>query len=634
MQNLVVTNSNLSDLDNCVVKKEYRKGLTGRPSVDKPHLKFYQDIEIDQTQIDNPVIPEKSIYQMAFDANKNNGEKVALDLRTSKNDFSKGIKYTYKQFFKKTEKNAKSSSVIGVKTDDIVPIVLPNVPEARTIIYSNSIIGAASCPISPLLPDVQLAQLIAENNIKNLFIFSGFYEKYEQVLKDSNLENIIYLDGTESLPKSLKLIQSLQDKIVRKKGDILFPLDSRIIPWDEYQKYSKEKKEKITPFYKDNHIAAYVGTSGTTGVSKWAGFTDKNINAAALQYIDGKVFEGTFLDALLPSIGYGISMLHYQTVAGKYVYLIPELLTDKTAQAISVLKPDNMPGGPVHYININASQEFKEGNLPPRKNYISGGASLPAAVEKSLNGVNEEYQETEINDDIIVRQGYGLTENVATGTYSKRGSYRFGSIGIPMIYNTIGIFKPGTDEELTYNQEGEICITGPCVMEGYLNNEEETKKVIKVHGDGKKWIHTKDLGYIDENGRVLFTERIKNIFMRTGFNVHPAKIAEYINTIPSVRNVAVIGFEHPKEQEVPVAFIEFNPSALENQPQSELLEEIHQKCYSNLEETSVPYDYVTVDALPINAGGKIDAREIKKQSEINFNNNAHVLKKELIFTKK
>lgn len=632
MKGLVVNESVLSDSKSGVLNREVSKKLTGRPSIDKPYLKYYQDIDV--TQIDHPVIPKKSIYQLAVDSNKNNKNDIALDLRVGKNDFSKGIKITYGEFFKRTNMNAKSSSVIGIGEDEIVPIILPNVPEARTLIYSNSVIGAASCPVSPLLPDRQLAQLISENNIKNLFIFGAFYDKYEEVLKNSSLQNIIYLDGTESLPKSLKVVKHIQDKLIHRKGDILLPKDKRIIPWDEYQQYSKEIKQDIMPTYKENHIAAYVGTSGTTGVSKWAGFTDENINAAALNYIDGKVFEGNFLDALLPSIGYGISMLHYQTVSGRYVYLIPELLTDKTAKAVSVLKPDNMPGGPVHYINLKASREFQEGLLPKRQNYISGGASLPGDIEKTLNGVDENYQEEGINEDIIVRQGYGLTENVATGTYSKRGTYRFGSIGIPMLYNTISIFKPGTDEELTYNEEGEICVTGPCVMQGYLNNEEETEKVILKHADGRKWIHTKDLGYMDEEGRVFLTERIKNIFMRTGFNVHPAKIAEYINTIPSVRNAAVIGFDHPKEQGVPVAFIEFEPSAISDKSKQALLEEVNQMCYSNLEETSVPYDYVIVDSLPINAGGKIDVRSITKESEIDFNKNEQVLKKELKFVKR
>lgn len=599
-----------------------------KPSEEMPWLKYYDSL------FDENELPKKSIYQLAEDANKYNMDKVAIDLRTSSNDYSKGIKITYKEFFDKINTNAKASSIIGISKDEIVPIILPNVPEARTLIYSNSIIGSVSYPISPLLPVNQLDQLISDNNIKNIFIFEAFYEKFENALKNENLENIVCLDGTESLPNNIRTLKKLKDGLINKKGNLLLPKNKKIMLWDEYQKYSKQIKGNMEPLYEDNHVTAIIGTSGTTGLPKGVCLTDENINVAALAYKNGKVFEGdTFLDALLPSIGYGISMLHFQTIAGKHVYLLPELLTTNTAKALSVLKPDNFPGGPVHYINLKASEEFKNGKVPKHNNYISGGASLPKDVESTLNGVDEGYTEEGINDSIIVRQGYGLSENVARGTYSKRGSYKFGSIGIPMPYQTIGIFKPGTDEELDYNEQGEICITGPTVMQGYLKNEEETNKVILVHKDGKSWIHTKDIGYMDEDGHIFHVDRIKNIFMRTGFNVHPAKIAEYINTIPYVRNSVVIGFEHPEEQSVPIAFVELEPSALINHTKEELLNEINKLCYSNLEETSVPYDYVVVDSLPINLGGKIDIQTIKKESEIDLNHNSKVLKKELKFNK-
>ena len=599
-----------------------------KTSEEMPWLKYYDSL------FDENELPKKSIYQLAKDANKYNMNKVAIDLRTSSNDYSKGIKITYKEFFDKINTNAKASSIIGISKDEIVPIILPNVPEARTLIYSNSIIGSVSYPISPLLPVNQLDQLISDNNIKNIFIFEAFYEKFENALQNEILENIVCLDGTESLPNNIRTLKKLKDGLINKKGNLLLPKNKKIMLWDEYQKYSKQIKGNMEPLYEDNHVTAIIGTSGTTGLPKGVCLTDENINVAALAYKNGKVFEGdTFLDALLPSIGYGISMLHFQTIAGKHVYLLPELLTTNTAKALSVLKPDNFPGGPVHYINLKASEEFKNGKVPKHNNYISGGASLPKDVESTLNGVDEGYTEEGINDSIIVRQGYGLSENVARGTYSKRGSYKFGSIGIPMPYQTIGIFKPGTDEELDYNEQGEICITGPTVMQGYLKNEEETNKVILLHSDGKRWIHTKDIGYMDEDGHIFHVDRIKNIFMRTGFNVHPAKIAEYINTIPYVRNSVVIGFEHPKEQSVPVAFVELEPSALINHTKEELLNEINKLCYSNLEETSVPYDYVVVDSLPINLGGKIDIQTIKKESEIDLNHNSKVLKKELKFNK-
>lgn len=578
------------------------KKMTGYPSIDKPWLKYY-DGEFAESDI-----PDMSIYQLAVEYNKDNLDKVAIDFRSSKNAYAKGIKITYRKFFEYVRKAAKASYALGIRKNEIVPIILPNIPEARILIYANSILGAISYPIAPLLPAKQLKDLLNKNNIKNVFVFHSFLIKYEAVLRESNIKNIILLDGTESIPGYLKLF-------VKKRNVDETDFDKKIILWKDYYKTEKKIANEIEPFYEKNHVTAIIGTSGTTGMPKGVCLTDRNINTVALAYINGKLLEGTMMDALLPSIGYGISLLHFQTVSGKYIYLIPELITTTFPDVLCKLCPDNFAGGPIHYINLKSSRQFVDGTLPQFKNLISGGATLPKEVERSLNKVEDDYEEVEVNHNIIVRQGYGLSENVAMGTYSKWGAYKFGSIGIPVPYITISIFKNGTDEELKYGESGEICISGPSVMAGYLNEQSETDKVVLQHSDGRCWIHTKDIGYMDESGHIFHVDRIKNIFMRRGFNVHPSIIAEFINTISFIKNSIVIGFEHPEEQHVPIAFIEVEYSNMEVK---EMLGVIKQACYEALEEPSVPYSFVVVDEFPINAGGKIDIRRIKSDSKINL----------------
>ena len=622
MENLNINQANVQSLGESTLRRDESRRMTGFASIDKPWLQYYgRDFDVSE-------IPPLTMFQLAYDLNKYNLSNVAIDVRMSKNDFARGITITYDELFRRIRKTARASSSLGIKEDEIVPLILPNVPEARIMIYSNNILGAVSYPISPLMPANQLEAIINENGIKNLVIFSGFYEKYASVLRNnSSLENIIYLDGMESLPLSIKTLNKLRMWLSRQSSVI--PSEKRLVTWDEFSSLSRELSSDISPVYQKDKVAAIIGTSGTTGTSKGVCLTNENINASALAYINGNCFEGTFMDALIPSIGYGISMLHYQTASGKKVYLIPELITDRIADAVCRIKPDNFPGGPVHYINLANSQAFRDGRLPKSKNMISGGASLPHEIERTLNGVSDGYEEDGVDERIYVRQGFGLSENVATGTYSIRGSYKFGSIGIPVPYETIAIFKPGTDEELTYGEQGEICITGPTVMQGYLNNPEETDNVIKIHRDGRRWIHTKDIGYMDEKGHVFHVERIKNIFMRTGFNVHPSSIAEFINTLPFVKNSYVIGFDHPKEQCVPIAFVVIDESTTLSQEEIEA--KLKEACYSNLEETSVPYDFVFVDELPINMGGKVDSRTIVRTSEIDLMTNDKVMKKRLTF---
>lgn len=591
------------------MKQNIKPEKTGYASVDKPWLEHY-DYSLIRDEI-----PSQTIYSLAYEMNKNNLGNVALDVRMSKNDFKQGLKVTYRDLFNRSRLVARALKELGVKDDEIIPLIVPNVPEARYFIYGNSYLGSTSYPISPLMPANDLERIIKENGIKNLVVFDYFYEKYKNVIESTNLNSVITLDGMESLPSYIKNIMRL-----KKKSN---SLNDNVLSYDEFVRLGRKDSFNAKE-YDPNHNAAIIGTSGTTGSSKGVCLSDKNINAVALAYFDGQLFEGTMLDALIPSIGYGISMVHYQTVSGKYVYLIPELLTDKFPRALEVLKPNNFPGGPVHYINLKASN-INLSKLPKYKNYISGGASLPADVESSLNKVGNGYVETSPNLDLVVRQGFGLSENTALGSYSKIGAYKFGSIGIPLPYETVAIFEPNTDKELKYGERGEICITGEAMMREYLNNPEETNKVLILHSDGKKWIHTKDIGYMDEDGNIFHVDRIKNIFMRKGFNVHPSKIADFLDSIYFVKNSTVIGFDDPQEQAVPVAFIELDAKYLDRNI-DELKDELKIACYESLEETSIPVDFVFVDMIPVNLGGKIDNNKIKNEANINFSKSKNVPK--------
>lgn len=591
------------------MKQNIKKEKTGYASVDKPWLEHY-DYNLIRDEI-----PSQTIYSLAYEMNKNNLGNVALDVRMSKNDFKQGLKITYRDLFNRSRLVARALKELGVKDDEIIPLIVPNVPEARYFIYGNSYLGSTSYPISPLMPASDLERIIKENGIKNLVVFDAFYEKYKNVIESTNLNSVITLDGMESLPSYIKNIMRL-----KKKSN---SLNDNVLSYDEFVRLGR-KGNFGAKEYDPNHNAAIIGTSGTTGSSKGVCLSDKNINAVALAYHDGQLFEGTMLDALIPSIGYGISMVHYQTVSGKYVYLIPELLTDKFPRALEVLKPSNFPGGPVHYINLKASG-MDLSKLPKYKNYISGGASLPADVESYLNKVDKSYVETTPNLDLVVRQGFGLSENTALGSYSKIGAYKFGSIGIPLPYETVAIFEPNTDKELKYGERGEICITGEAMMREYLNNPEETDKVLILHSDGKKWIHTKDIGYMDEDGNIFHVDRIKNIFMRKGFNVHPSKIADFLDSIYFVKNSTVIGFDDPQEQAVPVAFIELDAKYLDRNI-DELKDELKIACYESLEETSIPVDFVFVDMIPVNLGGKIDNNKIKNEANIDFSKSKNVPK--------
>ncbi len=590
-------------------KEPIMKGeLTGYASIDKPWLKYYEQ------GVDKTTIPNKSIYQMVKESNQKRLDKIAIDFRSSSNDYKSGIKITYDKYFKRMEDIARSYSTLGLKPNDILITILPNIPESRMLIYGLNILGVTVYPVSPMVSASQLESIISDADIKNIAIFSGFYEKFASVINNKNLNSVLYITGMESVPQILQILNKHKNNI--KNQNAL--LKENVIFWDEFSKLKKYYKDELVPYYDKDHVAVVVGTSGTTGVPKGVCLTDDNLNAIAIQHgLSGILSEEeVVLDALIQSIGYGISTMHYSTFYGLKNILIPELLTDKFPEVLCKIKPDHFTGGPVHCQYLVKSKEFLNNQIPKLRNLVSGGATLDKKIERKLNNVSDDFVENGEDPRILVRQGFGATENGGCGAYAKAGAYKFGGVGIPLPLDTFAIFEPGTDNELKYNEEGEICISGPTVMKQYLNNPKETDNVLKLHKDGKIWLHLADLGRIDEDGQVYITDRIKNIFMRNGFNVHPSKITEYINSLPYVKESAVIGFEHPDQQTVPVAFISLIDEFSGNKEL--IIDDIKKKCFDNLEEMSIPFDWVIVDDLPHNLGGKIDTNILRSVSNIDY----------------
>lgn len=568
---------------------------TGYASIDKPWNQFYPNADITQQEIDRAI--NKSIYQMLDDTTKDIEDNVTIEYY--------GQEITNRNLKERILKCAKSFILLGVKKGDIVPLILPNQPESRILIYALNYIGAIAYPIQPSVSARQLGEIIEKNNVSNIAVFRGFYRQYKTQIK--NLENVIYTTGKESLPKVLQY------------ADEMSHLDpTTVIPYNEFILESKSLKAHIEPIYEKDKTATIIGTSGTTGVPKEVCLSNENINAMALQHMlgDMNINQGdVILNILIDSIGYGLGTMHYSGCCGLKSILIPKLVTDVSPLFLEH-HPQHFTGGPIHAENLerylkdpknseNASKLLRI-LREETKNWVSGGAPLKVTTEEYLK-----------EQGVYIRQGLGCTENGGAATFAKKGAYKEKSVGIPLMLDTISIFKRDTDEELKYYEEGEICISGPTVMQGYLNNPEETDKVLKLHSDGKIWIHTGDKGYIDEDGHVFIIGRYKQMTHRLGFNIHPKVIADDIisSEINGMQDCHVIALPHPKEQNVPVAFIQIEPTANINN----LRKKLTAYAQENLNQYDIPYDYVfVIGDLPRNLGGKVDEKKLLELVHIDY----------------
>lgn len=210
-----------------------------------------------------------------------------------------------------------------------------------------------------------------------------------------------------------------------------------------------------------------------------------------------------------------------------------------------------------------------------------------------------------------IEEGYGMTELSSTCTACIGNIMNINSLGIPLNKNIVSIFEPNTDTELDYsnNNIGEICIMGPSMMLGYLNNKEEEDNVIKVHSDGTKWVHSGDLGFIDEDGFVHLVDRIKRMIIRGGFKIYPQEMERVISLVKGVARVCVVSKHSEVYGGEPVAYVimenGFNGDSIKN--------DIREICKRELPEYSQPKDIIFKDKFPLTSVGKVDYKTLENE---------------------
>jgi len=203
---------------------------------------------------------------------------------------------------------------------------------------------------------------------------------------------------------------------------------------------------------------------------------------------------------------------------------------------------------------------------------------------------------------VEIREGYGTTECVTASCLTPYNIAREGSIGLPFPDTYYKIVAPDSEQEQPYGEEGEICISGPSVMIGYANNEEETAKVLRYHNDGLLWLHTGDLGVMDEEGFVYFRQRIKRIIVSRGYSIYPSQLENIINAHPKVASCCVIGVDDNYQGQKVKAFVVLNEAAIDEQA---VRDELYQYCRKHIAKYAIPAEIEFRDSLPHTLVGKI-----------------------------
>lgn len=574
-----------------LAKGDLQGPSTGYDSIDKKWLKCYDksDILID--------LPKMSVYEFLKENNKNNMSGEAMD-------YLNNI-ITYKDFFKNIDKVEKSLKELGVKKGDVITVFSVTTPELIYLFYALNKIGAVPNMIDPRNVENVIKKCVNDTASRTVFVLDAVYPTLKSAIDSLNFEKTIVMPATESAPLYIKGLSKIKNKTKIEYNE-------KIIKWNDF---IKGKCSKLSESNKQNNLqldnaAVIVYTSGSTsGVPKGVILTNDNLNAIASEYPALKLEVNknqTILNIMPPFIAYGVTCgIHLPLSIGMKNVLVPKFNPQELPSLIKKHKPQNFMGVPAHFSTFFQSSVLKNENLEYLKNPSAGGAPLSTKTEKEINKFLAEH-----NCQESIKKGYGMTELSSSAISSHRYANSIGSVGVPLIKNNVAIFEPGTDKELISGEKGEICITGPSMMRGYVSNPEEQNKVMKTHADGTKWIHTGDLGYISESGELFISGRIKNVIQRPdGHNNYLFAIENEILLNKNVDTCAVIAFNVSEQfgsGEIPVAIISGNELNLDK------LEEIKKQCSSNMPKRDVPCYYLIINNFPYNDSGKINYLELSK----------------------
>jgi len=516
-----------------------------------------------------------------------------------------GNKITYKEFLVRIKKTASSLLELGVMEGDRVTICMPNTPVAVITFYAINMIGATASMIHPLSSENEIEFYLKESNSKYILTIDLVYDKLMKIVDKTNVKKIIVSSVSDDMSKFMSVMywffSGRKNKIEKNEKAIFY---DELLRLGIYYKEFECCKRKLD----DEAVILYSG--GTTGSPKGIILSNLNFNALAMQchLMCDPAKAGDSILAILPifhGFGLGVS-IHTPLYIGMKVILIPDFSPRKFGSLIKKYKPNFITGVPTLYEALLKTKLGKN-DLSSLTCVVSGGDTLLPSFKSTVDKFLKDH-----GSSAQIRCGYGLTECTGASCLNPRREYRDNSIGIPLPDMDYKIVKINTFDEADVNEDGEICISGPTVMKGYLNNPEETKKTLVKHDDGKIWLHTGDIGCMDSDGFIYFKQRLKRLIVSSGYNIYPSYVEDIIKKHPKVSSCVVIGIPHEYKKQVAKAYI-----VLKNgeKATTSIKKSIKKHCEDNLSKYSWPYEYEYRDSLPTTLVGKVAYKKLEEENK-------------------
>jgi len=458
---------------------------------------------------DEPV-PKESLYGVLKSTASKHPDNIAYEY------FEK--EYSYTEFLKQVDDFSLRLKSRGIGFGDSIVICLPNCPQAIISFYAASRLGARAVMVHPMSPRTDIEYSIRDSGAKLALAINKFYGNFPSTEDIDCIDTVIVTTPADCMP----FLKRTGAKLVSK--DCRMPDisgDPGAVTWSRFMSENISDVDREMPEVSEDAPAAILYTGGTTGVNKGAIISSRSFNRTAegMIHLSGIFGEGNTMLAELPMFhGFGLcTCVHLPVCAGLKSLLMPTFTMESLAKTIVERKVNFIAGVPTLYEKLIEEKSLANADLSHIKGLFCGGDSMSVESKAKVDAFLKSHR-----CDAGLRIGYGCTECLTATAIMPKGMDVAGSVGVPIPGHEFTIRNPETGALMPVGENGEICITGPALMEAYLNNDDETRNVLRTHEDGNIWLHTGDLGRMDENGFIYFIQRIKRIIVTSGYNVFPS----------------------------------------------------------------------------------------------------------------
>ena len=518
-----------------------------------------------------------------------------------------GRTISYAELDRLADRMAAGLQQLGLRAGDRVSVFMPNCPQ--TVIAYEGIwrAGGVAVPSNPLYTAAEFRHQAADAGSRIVVCISLFYDRVKKARPDTDLEHVVVTNVKEYLPPLIRTAFTLfKEKKEGHRVDI--SADANTHWFQELLASAPATPDPIEGGPDD--LATLMYTGGTTGVPKAAMLSHRNLVSNSKQGQAWSVGlehgKEVMLTALPLTHSYAMTVCMNHSIDRAYTQvLIPNArdLVD-VLKAIDRHKVTLFPGVPALYAALANHQDVLAGkyDLSSIKQCLSGAAGLPPEVQKRFQ---------ELTGGRLV-EGYGLSEaSPVTHANPLGGPDRTGTIGIPFPDTDCRIMDEEAETDvMPPGERGVLCISGPQIMQGYWQREEETKAALRADEDGTIWLHTGDVAVMDSDGYFRIVDRKKDMILAAGgLNVYPREVEDALYEHPAVAEVGVIGIPPGGTDQRAKAFVVLKPDA------SATAEELIAFCGERLARFKVPKEIEFRDELPKTFVGKILRRELAKEEQ-------------------